>query len=81
MQDSSNSNKLLRVNPSMEKKVRNLLEKTDLSPIAHSANLQIEIVQNRSSPTFLVAKKIDLEPKPISPTRLSIDGKKSPKKH
>lgn len=57
----------------MELKVRNLLEKTDLSPIAHSANLQIEIVQNIGSPVSLVTKKIELEQKPnLSPSRKSI---------
>ncbi len=61
----------------MERKVRNLLEKTDLSPIAYSANLQIEVVDNRASPTSLVAKKIELEPKPtLSPVRVSIGSKK-----
>ena len=40
--------------------MRNLLEKTDLSPIAHSANLQIEVVDDKNSPTSLVAKKIEL---------------------
>ena len=43
--------------------MRNLLEKTDLSPIAHSANLQIEVVDYKGSPSSLVAKKMELEQK------------------
>jgi len=49
MHDNSNGSKLKRVSPDMEKKVRNLLEKTDLKPIAHSANLQIEIVNSQTA--------------------------------
>ncbi len=56
----------------MEKKVRNLLEKTDLKPIAYSANLQIEIVNNQAAQQPFISKKIELEAKK------SVEAKKSP---
>ena len=72
MHDTSNGSKLKRVSPDMEKKVRNLLEKTDLKPIAHSANLQIEIVNSQAAQQPFMSKKIELE------ARKSIEAKKSP---
>ncbi len=61
MRGDGERSKFLKVNQSVERKVRNLLQGTELVEIAKTARIVIEIVKDDSDklPPLLVSKKIE----------------------
>ena len=64
MRGQSPQQKFVKVTAEMEKKVRTMLESTELHEISKTARIVVEIVKdNEPSPSALVTKRIDPQPR------------------